>query len=154
MGTTIKKRSYLKLSSNVKELIMDIAVYLFIILFMYTAASKFLTISSFASTLAKSPLIGDLNYLVAWGVPVVEVIISIVLIFPTYRRAGLYASLILMTAFTIYLAFMILSDSKLPCHCGGVISTMSWQQHIWFNMAFIALGIAGLVVNKKQKLLL
>lgn len=154
MGTTIKKRSYLKLSSNVKEQIMDIAVYLFIILFMYTAASKFFTISSFASTLAKSPLIGDLNYLVAWGVPIVEVIISIVLIFPTYRRAGLYASLILMAAFTIYLAFMILSDSKLPCHCGGVISTMSWQQHIWFNMGFIALGIAALAVNKKTKKLL
>ncbi len=154
MGTTIKKRSYLKLSSNVKEQIMDIAVYLFIILFMYTAAGKFFTISSFASTLAKSPLIGDLNYLVAWGVPIVEVIISIVLIFPTYRRAGLYASLILMAAFTIYLAFMILSDSKLPCHCGGVISTMSWQQHIWFNMGFIALGIAALAVNKKTKKLL
>ncbi|MNL57445.1 hypothetical protein D3C87_1810090 [compost metagenome] len=116
---------------------------------MYTAASKLFTISSFASTLAKSPLIGNMNYVVAWGIPIIEVIISIVLIFPSFRRVGLYAALTLMVAFTLYLIYMILSDSKLPCHCGGVISTMSWQQHIWFNMAFIVLAITGLVIDKK-----
>jgi uncharacterized membrane protein YphA (DoxX/SURF4 family) len=146
---TASKKPISKLSASAKEHIIDVVVYLFIILFMYTAASKFFTISSFASTLAKSPLIGKMNYIVAWGIPIIEVIISIVLIFPSFRRVGLYAALILMVAFTLYLAYMILSDSKLPCHCGGVISTMSWQQHIWFNMGFITLAITGLVINKK-----
>jgi uncharacterized membrane protein YphA (DoxX/SURF4 family) len=149
METTASKKPTSKLSVSTKEHIMDAVVYLFIILFMYTAASKFFTISSFASTLAKSPLIGNMNYVVAWGIPIIEVIISILLILPSFRRVGLYAALILMVAFTIYLAYMILSDSKLPCHCGGVISTMSWQQHIWFNMGFIVLAITGLVINKK-----
>ncbi len=149
METTASKKPISKLSVSTKEHIMDMVVYLFIILFMYTAASKLFTISSFASTLAKSPLIGNMNYIVAWGIPILEMAISIVLIFPSFRRVGLYAALTLMVAFTIYLAYMILSDSKLPCHCGGVISTMSWQQHVWFNMAFIALAITGLVINKK-----
>ncbi|WP_349785828.1 MauE/DoxX family redox-associated membrane protein [Pedobacter sp. ASV1-7] len=149
MDTTASKKSIPKRSASAKEYIFDAIVYLFIILFMYTAASKLFTISSFASTLAKSSLIGNMNYVVAWGIPIVEVIISIVLIFPSFRRVGLYAALTLMVAFTIYLAYMILSDSKLPCHCGGVISTMSWQQHVWFNMGFIALAITGLVINKK-----
>lgn len=151
METTLNKRSYLKISANTREIIMDIAVYLFIILFMYTAASKLLTIKSFASTLAKSPLIGSLNYVVAWAVPIVEIIISIALIFPRLRKIGLLASLILMAAFTFYLTYMIFSDSKLPCHCGGVISTMTWQQHIWFNMSFIALALIALITNRKQK---
>lgn len=149
METTLNKRSAIHLSAKNREIIMDIAVYLFIILFMYTAASKLLTIKSFASTLAKSPLIGSLNFVVAWSIPVIEIIISIVLIFPSGRKTGMYAALLLMVTFTLYLTYMIFSGSELPCHCGGVISTMSWQQHIWFNLGFIALAITGLATQKK-----
>lgn len=128
---------------------MDIAVYSFIILFMYTAASKLFTVKSFASTLAKSPLIGSLSRIVAWAIPLIEIAISIVLIFPNHRKIGMRAALLLMTIFTIYLSYMILAGSKLPCHCGGVISTMSWQQHIWFNTGFIVLAILGLISQKE-----
>lgn len=150
----IKKRSYPKLSAHTREIIIDITVYLFIILFMYTAASKLFSINKFASTLAKSPLIGDLNFVVAWTVPIVEILISIALIFPNFRRAGLLASLALMSAFTLYLFYMVFSDNKLPCHCGGVISTMTWNQHIWFNMSFIVLALIGLILSKKKDLVI
>lgn len=128
---------------------MDITVYLFIVLFMYTAASKLLTIQSFASTLAKSPLIGSLNFVVAWSIPLIEIIISIVLIFPSVRKNGMYAALLLMAVFTLYLVYMVFSGNELPCHCGGVISSMTWQQHIWFNLGFIALAVTGLATQKK-----
>ena len=150
METTVKKRSYPKLSANTREIIVDVSVYLFIILFMYTAASKLLSIKSFASTLAKSPLIGNLNFVVAWAVPIVEILISIILIFPSFRRTGLFASLALMASFTIYLFYMVYSGNKLPCHCGGVISTMTWHQHIWFNIGFVILALIGLVLSKKR----
>lgn len=149
METIVNKRSALHLSAKNREIIMDIAVYLFILLFMYTAASKLLTIKSFASTLAKSPLIGSLNFVVAWAVPIIEIIISLVLIFPSVRKTGMRAALLLMTAFTLYLIYMVFSGSELPCHCGGVISTMTWQQHIWFNLSFIVLAITGLALQKK-----
>jgi hypothetical protein len=149
METIVNKRSALQLSAKNREIIMDIAVYLFILLFMYTAASKLLTIKSFASTLAKSPLIGSLNLVVAWSIPIIEIIISIVLIFPSVRKTGMRAALILMTVFTLYLIYMVFSGSELPCHCGGVISAMSWQQHIWFNLSFIALAATGLAIQKK-----
>lgn len=149
METALNKRSTFQLSAKTREFIMDIAVYLFIILFMYTAASKLLTIKSFAATLAKSPFIGHLNNVVAWAIPVVEIIISLVLIFPAVRKTGMRAALLLMTVFTLYLTYMIFSGTKLPCHCGGVISSMSWQQHIWFNLGFIALAIVGLATQKK-----
>lgn len=149
METTLKKRSVPQLSAKTREIIMDIAVYLFIILFMYTAASKLFTIKSFASTLAKSPLIGNLNFVVAWSIPIIEIIISIVLIFPSVRKFGMRAALLLMSVFTIYLIYMVFSGTELPCHCGGVISTMTWQQHIWFNLGFIALAVTGLATQKK-----
>lgn len=149
MQITLNKHSGPYLSPKIKEILLDIIAYLFIILFMYTAASKLLTIKLFASTLAKSPLIGGLNLLVAWAIPVIEILISIVLIFPSLRKTGIRASLLLMTTFTIYLAYMVLSGSKLPCHCGGVISTMTWQEHIWFNIGFVILAVTGLVLYKK-----
>lgn len=151
MQITLNNRQGLQISAKTREIIVDITVYLFIILFMYTAASKILTVKSFASTLAKSPLIGSYNMIVAYAIPIVEIIISIVLIFPFIRKAGLYASFLLMTVFTAYLAYMVLSGNKLPCHCGGVISTMTWQQHIWFNLGFVALAIIGLTINGKKK---
>lgn len=149
METTLNKRPNFRLNAKSRELIMDITVYLFIILFMYTAASKLFTVKSFASTLAKSPLIGSLNRGVAWAIPLIEIAISILLIFPKHRKLGMRAALLLMTIFTVYLSYMILAGSKLPCHCGGVISTMSWQQHIWFNTGFIVLAILGLISQKK-----
>lgn len=151
METTFNKRPYLQLSPKIRETIVDIAAYLFIILFMYTAANKLLTIESFASTLAKLSFIGHYHMILAWGIPILEIVISIVLIFPSFRKAGLRASLLLMIAFTVYLIYMVLSGSKLPCNCGGVISSITWQQHIWFNLSFVALAVIGLVatVNKK-----
>ena len=127
----------------------DIAAYLLLALFMYTAASKILTINAFSSTLAKSPLIGSNSLLVAWLIPIIEIIVGILLIITGTRKLGLYASLVLLGIFTLYLVYMVSSGTKLPCHCGGAISTMSWQQHIWFNLGFIVLAVTGLVANKK-----
>jgi hypothetical protein len=149
MQMTLNKEPRLRLSAKSREIIVDVVVYLFIILFMYTAANKLLTVKSFASTLAKSPLIGSLNIIVAWAIPIIEIGISLLLIIPSIRKTGLRASLFLMILFTLYLMYMVFSGSTLPCHCGGVISEMSWQQHIWFNLGFVALAIIGLVANKK-----
>jgi len=133
----------IQLKKTHKNAIADLAAYLVLALLIYTAASKFFTIDSFASTLARSPLIGSLNKVAAWSIPISEVIISLLLIVTRTRKWGLYAALILLIIFTIYLSYMVLSGSKLPCHCGGVVSTLSWRQHIWFNIVFILLAYTG-----------
>jgi len=150
METTLNKQTAFRLSAKTREIIVDIIAYSFIMLFMYTAADKLLTIKSFASTLAKSPLIGGYHMIVAWAIPIIEIIISIILIIPSARKTGLQASFLLMTTFTLYLTYMVFSGSKLPCHCGGVISTMTWQQHIWFNLAFVTLAIFGITISGKK----
>jgi uncharacterized membrane protein (DUF485 family) len=129
----------------------DLSAYLLLALFMYTAASKFLTVTSFASTLAKSPLIGSYSFVVAWAIPITEMIIGLLLILNGTRKIGLQASFGLMVIFTSYLVYMVLSGSKLPCHCGGVISTMSWQQHTWFNLAFTLIALIGIKFHKSYK---
>ncbi len=150
METAIKRLLLLP-SPKTREIIVDIVAYLFVILFMYTAANKLLTIKSFSSTIAKMSFIGQYDLILAWGIPILEIVISIILIIPSLRKLGLRAALILMVIFTVYLVYMVLSGSKLPCNCGGVISSLSWQQHIWFNVGFIILAVLGIIFNNNNK---
>jgi hypothetical protein len=48
---------------------------------------------------------------------------------------------------------MILSFAKLPCQCGGVISKMSWKEHVVFNAFFIVVnGLALKRVRSERRL--
>ncbi|PYF76547.1 MauE/DoxX family redox-associated membrane protein [Pedobacter nutrimenti] len=150
METTLQKRSRFALSDKTKETICDGISYLFIALFLYTAVSKLMTFESFERVLGRSPLIGHYNTLIAWTIPIIEIVISGLLLIPLTKKHGMYLSFFLMLLFTVYLIYMILSGSQLPCHCGGVISSMSWKQHIVFNTGFIALAVTGLIFYRNK----
>jgi hypothetical protein len=98
----------------------------------------------FAAVLSKIPLIGRGAGIVAILLPLAELLIALLLLFERTRLIGLYASLVLLSIFTVYLVYMVLAVPKLPCSCGGVISTMSWKQHVVFNAVFIVLTIIGI----------
>jgi putative oxidoreductase len=38
----------------------------------------------------------------------------------------------------------------LPCSCGGVISSMSWKQHLVFNVHCIAINIVAINLFKRD----
>jgi len=121
------------------------AVYFFIFLFLYTAADKVMNHETFENVLSRSVLIGPTSAYIAWLVPASEILIGITLLVPKTQKTGLLLSLLLMSIFTIYLIFMVSSGSTLPCHCGGIISRMTWTQHIWFNIACIVLAALALL---------
>src|SRR3546814_5749620 len=56
-----------------------------------------------------------------------------------------------MLVFTAYLLNMVFTVDSLPCSCGGVISSMSFDQHIVFNAGFIVLAVIGLVLYKPKQ---
>lgn len=142
-------RKPLQLILNKRELIFDVISYTFIMLFVYTASNKLMTIDRFIKVLGKSPLLGHFNVVLAYAIPIVELGLSILLIANQTKRAGLFLSLLLIIVFTVYLVYMVNSGYTLPCLCGGVINLMSWKQHIFFNLVFIALAIAGLKLYRK-----
>lgn len=154
METTLNENPRLHLSDNSKRIIVDVIIYLFVALFVYTAESKFMTMKSFESILSRSPLTAPFSIIIAWAVPIIEILISILLLIPNCKKLGLIFSLTLMSLFTVFLTYGIVSGSKLPCHCGGLISSMTWQQHIWLNIGFIILAIIGLKLYKKEQKIL
>lgn len=132
--------------------LLDVITYSYILLFFYTAISKIITFSTFKKVLSDLPLVGEYYEYVAFGIIFSEMVIGTMLIIPKWRVAGIKASLLLMVIFTLYLGYHILTRSKLPCSCGGVISGMTWQQHLAFNTGFIGLAVTGLhIINFLNK---
>jgi putative oxidoreductase len=128
-----------------------IASSVLILLYSYTAMSKLIGYEVFEANLSRSPLMGPGANTIAWVLPAAELIVVLLLFFEATRKTGLYASLFLLVLFTSYLLYMILFVDNLPCSCGGVLSKMSWQQHIWFNLFFILLNVLALLAFRKQE---
>jgi len=133
---------------------IEIISALFILVFVYTATAKLLSHHSFLVTLKTAPLINFAAPFLSWTIPAIELLISILLFIPQFQKMGLYASLTLMTLFTTYVAAMLLASSHLPCSCGGMITHLSWKQHLWLNVFLTALAATGIYLYTRTKFLL
>ena len=131
---------------NLKQLVIEIISSLLVLLFVYAAVSKLIDYQKFSVQLGQSPLLTAFAGWVAWIVPTVEIIISIMLAIPKFRLAGLYASFSLMVMFTSYIVAITKFSEYVPCSCGGVLQNMSWNQHLVFNLGFVLLSLTGILL--------
>lgn len=131
------------------HLAVKVISFLFVLLFVYAAASKLLDYETFILQLAQSPLLSAYAGIIAWSVPGLEIIIAILLILPRYRKAGLYASFFLMVLFTTYIYIILNYADFIPCSCGGVLEKMTWEQHFIFNVTLIILSAGVLLLGRK-----
>jgi hypothetical protein len=49
--------------------------------------------------------------------------------------------------FTGYIIAITRFSDNVPCSCGGVLQTMSWNQHMVFNIVFILLALTGVFLH-------
>lgn len=135
-----------------QSIIIEWISCLLILLFLYTGVSKLIDFKGFVQDMHNQPFPSWLKMSIVWALPAVEIIVPISLIFDRSRRAGLYASLVVMVVFTIYTAAVLLDFfGYTPCSCGGVIRTLSWKQHLLFNLFFTGLSLWGIVLYAKKK---
>jgi hypothetical protein len=150
MEGMIIKPSRIRLSNKVKGPAVSCICLICVFLFVYTASSKLMTHAQFLSGLQNIRVFNGYAALLSWFVPVAEIIIAILLIIPKTIRLGLYAFTIVICVFTVYIISMLLWAKNLPCRCGGVIEKLSWLQHVWFNLAFIAIALFALWLSKTK----
>ena len=134
-----------------KTTAIDIISSVLLLLFLYTAISKIADNANFKNVLSQSPFLKPLAGAIAWALPATEIIIAVLLFIPAARMKGLYACFFLLLMFTIYLIYMVLMTPHLPCNCGGALKNLSWRQHIFFNLFFVLLSLAGILLNRKNK---
>lgn len=134
-----------------ERFLIELIASLFILLFLYTGISKLKEHEEFQLVLSKSPLLAASAIVLSWLLPIIEIATSVLLFFPSTRKYGLVTSLLLMAIFTIYISYMLLFTSNLPCSCGGVLEHLNWPQHFLFNFFFLLLSILVLWLSNKNK---
>jgi hypothetical protein len=121
-----------------------------IFLFLSTAYNKVVEHARFLKGISRIAIIGGFASYLSLLVPAAEILVAVLLIIPKTCKWGLYGFIFLMSLFTGYIMSMVFWAEKLPCHCSGAIEKLSWAQHIWFNLAFIALAVLALWLSKKK----
>ncbi len=133
-----------------KKTIVEIIAYLFILLFVYASVNKLVDYENFSTELGKSPLLTAFADWVAWGIPVIELAVVVLLTVPKWCLAGFYAAFSLMTMFTAYIVAILKFSDFIPCSCGGVLQNMTWNQHLVFNIVFMLLALTGIMLYERQ----
>ncbi|WP_159798920.1 MauE/DoxX family redox-associated membrane protein [Flavobacterium sp. MK4S-17] len=137
----------MKISSRVKGIAIEAVCGLFILLFVYAAVSKLLDFENFRIQIAQSPVTAAYAAPLSVIVPVAELAISVLLLFKKFRRAALLAAYTLMLVFTGYIYIVLHYSSYIPCSCGGILEEMGWTAHLYFNLAFVLLAAAALLLS-------
>ncbi|MFC0513120.1 MauE/DoxX family redox-associated membrane protein [Mucilaginibacter angelicae] len=122
------------------------------LLWFYAAVSKLLNFQYFEEAMHKQPLGGSLQTLLIYGLPPVEVLAGILLIVRKTMLPGLYISAVLFLIFTIYTGLILFRFfHHIPCACGGLIEHMGWKFHLGFNITFLALSAASIIIFKRKE---
>ncbi|MBO9676326.1 MAG: hypothetical protein J7577_22990 [Sphingobacteriaceae bacterium] len=136
-----------------KRIFSEITVLLLVVLFLYTGLSKFIDFKGFTYDLNNQPFPNSFTPFLKWAIPLSEIAIVGTLLYNKTRLIGLYASLVLMSMFTIYTALVLLHVFKyVPCSCGGVIKHLTWPQHLTFNLFFVIVTFIAIKQQPREKL--
>jgi hypothetical protein len=140
----------MKSFSTRKNALPDYIAAIVIFLFVYTALVKFIDPASFQESLGKSPLLKSYAVFLSLAIPIAETGTALLLLFPATRLLGLYASLLLLIAFTVYVGYMIAFIPSLPCSCGGIIEQLDWRQHLILNISITALTCIAIILKRRR----
>lgn len=135
--------------------IVQIISGLFALLFLYAAGNKLLDYQKFKVQVGQSPILTQYAAEVALFIPIVEIVIAILLLRSiNYQKStitALLASYSIMVMFSAYIIVILNFAERIPCSCGGILDQMGWTTHLIFNLAFVAMAIAGVIIQYKIK---
>lgn len=138
-------------SLTTKAAILEACCFLLTLLFIYAAISKLRDFSTFQLQLGQSPFITAFADALSWIVPIGEILLALMLIYKPLRLIGLYGSLFTMALFTAYIYSMLHYSYYVPCSCGGILNSLSWEAHLWFNTGFVVIALTGIFIQASIK---
>ena len=136
-----------------KETFIQIISLLFILLWSYAAFSKLVVLEKSRSEMMNQIFPIWMAEKMYWLIPSIELGICTMLIFTKTRLSGLYASLLLMSTFSLYIGItMTGAFGRIPCSCGGILSNLSYGTHLIFNLFFVVLALVAIFLYKSSQL--
>lgn len=139
----------------IRKIPVELITTLLVILFAYTALSKILEADTFRKQMLNQPLPDTFKQNLVWLVPLSETTASIFLIIKPLRLYGFVLAFLLMLAFTLYVSLILAKAfAYIPCSCGGILNTLSWEAHLILNIVFTLLALAGVIMERKRRLIM
>lgn len=135
-----------------RKLSIEIIAWLIAALLLYASLSKLWTFPVFKLQLKQSPwsVLSSLSGVIAWALPLGEILLALLLLWPGFRRIAFSLSALLFALFTCYLVILLNVNVHLPCSCGGIISRMGWTGHVYLNISFLLLALIGFYLSRKH----
>jgi len=126
------------------------ASFLLIVLFAYAGLSKLLTLEDFRGELHNQSFPGWVADVLLYTLIPLELLTAGLLCFRVTETWGLRLSALLMAIFTMYIVLVLLDFwQRVPCSCGGILTGMSWGTHLVFNLFFLLLSVAALILPEE-----
>lgn len=131
-----------------KENILKIICSLIAALFFYAAFSKLIDYDKSVGEMRNQLFSATIANILTWLIPTIEIMLTFLLIFPNTKKIALWASLFLLSAFTLYIGVVMTGVfGRIPCSCGGILKNMSYGTHLIFNLFFVSLAVLGLAIE-------
>ncbi|MDR7128105.1 putative membrane protein YphA (DoxX/SURF4 family) [Algoriphagus sp. 4150] len=128
------------------------AALLLAALFAYTAVSKVYDWSGTRMAMYNQVFPIWIADIILYVLPLVELGVAVLLLVPGWRKIGLLLSVILLSLFTGYITLVWLGlTERVPCSCGGVLSSLGWGEHLVFNLVFLGMAVWGLRHRDAQR---
>ncbi len=122
-----------------------------ILLWTYTGLDKLIRWEASRKAFLNQPMPNELEEVLAYAVPIAELLIALLLLFSVTRWWGYLGSALLLTVFTTYVGLIwVGAFPRVPCNCAGILESLGWAAHFWLNLGFIGVAVWGLVVNEHR----
>lgn len=141
----------MKIRGEYIKVLEQVTSFLLIILWTYAAVGQVLQGENFRIRMSQFPFIGEYASTLVWLVPGVEIIIVLLFFFPRLKDEAYLSSFSLLLVFTAYIIAVLNIADSIPCSCNGVIASLSWKEHIIFNVGFGFLSLVSLLLHPTTK---
>ncbi|MEX3624948.1 MauE/DoxX family redox-associated membrane protein [Viridibacillus arvi] len=135
---------------------MDFSLFLItflMVILTISGVSKLLNLSSFRETLLELGVFKKLAAFISFGVPLLELLIVISLVFKQTQYIGLSTLLILCVAFTCVTLYSIKLSKKIKCNCFGSLSDEKIGLNTFTHIILLITPTFYILFNDKRYIL-
>jgi putative oxidoreductase len=137
---------------NTPKYFVQFCVFLLIVLWVYAAVGKLVDFPRFRREMHNQQLWPFIKEILIYLLPPIEIATAGMLAFSQTLLRGLYTSLTMLITFTAYIVLALLHFFKhVPCPCGGIMTNMTWANHLILNITFLFLNIIPIVTIKRKE---
>jgi len=120
---------------------------LLIFLWAYASLSKIFDFKKFKQAMITQVFPKWMGEIFIYLVPLSEIVMIILLLLPSTRLVGMYASFFMMLAFTFYVGGAVFHIyEKYPCACGGLFYKLGWNKHFKVNIVLTIIALIGIIL--------